>query len=98
MIIRMSPMSVKLCAALAAVIIAAAVTACSREDGLACESTERYGSARSIPPLRVPDDLSVPDETEVLRVPDQSLPDDAAAGAPPPCLESPPEFFDTVEG
>ena len=64
--------------------------ACSRDEGLRCESPERYGSATSIPPLRVPEDLSVPDETEVLRIPDERSAQSPAD--PVDCLEAPPEF------
>ena len=83
---------------LALAIVAAAAAGCSREEGLSCESTERYGSARGTPPLRVPDDLSVPDETDVLRIPDEAARDTGAPGNGTPCLESPPPFLETTEG
>jgi hypothetical protein len=78
-----------------AVLLAAALVAgCSGERGLSCESGERYQGSRSVGPLRVPDDLSVPDESEALRVP----PESSSAGASPSeradCLESPPDFFE----
>ncbi|MBN1240929.1 MAG: hypothetical protein JXB36_20690 [Gammaproteobacteria bacterium] len=78
------------------VLAAAMLTACSGERGLACESGERYETAVSVAPIRVPDDLSLPDETEALRVPFPSSGNDA----PPEgeCLESPPDFFEEGVG
>lgn len=63
---------------------------CSRERTLKCEENERYSSASSVPPLRVPDDLTVPDETDALRIPDPAPAPESPADKP--CLESPPDF------
>jgi uncharacterized lipoprotein len=70
----------------------AALVACSGKDGLRCEDSTRYSTSRTVPPIRVPDDLTVPDETESLLIPDRSV---AADAQPPPseCLETPPEYF-----
>lgn len=68
----------------------AAVAGCSREPTKSCESTARYSTARSVPPVQIPGDLSPPNEEEALR-----LPPDSGAGAEQPtetCLESPPSF------
>lgn len=77
---------------IAAATAAFVVAGCSGERGLSCESSERYDSASSVAPIRVPDDLSVPDESEALRVPFPT------SGAEPPsaieCLETPPDFFE----
>ena len=45
-----------------------ALAACSGDRELRCESTDRYQSARSVQPVRVPDDLSVPDESGALLI------------------------------
>jgi uncharacterized lipoprotein len=82
-----------------AVVIAAMigpwVYGCSKERTVSCEPTERYSSASSIPPVRVPDDLSPPDESGSLRVPPASQ--GAGSRAAQPCLESPPDFFEQSE-
>jgi len=78
--------------ALATIAAGALVVAgCSREESLACGEDARYLQSRTVPPLRVPDDLTVPDEIEALRIPDAPPPD----RAPPEgeCLETPPDFF-----
>lgn len=79
-------------------MLASALAAgCSGESGLKCESGERYQNSFSVGPIRVPDDLSVPDESESLRVP----PGPYTLIEPPPgdrpCLESPPSFFEGGE-
>lgn len=68
-----------------------ALAACSGERELRCESTERYQGARSVQPIRVPDDLSVPDESGALRIPPPPA-DSASAAVREQCLEYPPEF------
>jgi hypothetical protein len=78
----------------ALILVAAAMLAGCRGDfGLRCENPERYMGSGEMPPVRVPDDLSVPNGTEALRVP----PGEGAASAPTtstagPCLESPPRY------
>ena len=82
---------------LAAVLVATMLaTGCSRDEGLRCESNERYASSRTMPPLQVPEGLTVPDETDVLRIPDVSEPepDDGDLG----CIESPPPFDGGASG
>jgi uncharacterized lipoprotein len=75
---------------IAGALAASALSGCSGESTLNCETSERYAAARSVPPVRVPDDLSVPDETDSLRLP----PAPAADGAGERCLETPPDFFE----
>lgn len=67
-----------------------ALAACSGEREIRCESTERYQSARSVQPIRVPDDLSVPDESGAFRIPPP--PDRGQSSAREGCLEHPPEY------
>jgi hypothetical protein len=83
--------------ALAATAAAAAVlSGCSKDHSLHCEPSDRYALAASMPPVRVPDDLTPPDEGDALQLP----PEDAgrAASAEKPCLESPPTFTPTGRG
>jgi hypothetical protein len=50
----------------------------------------RYTTARSAPPVQIPDDLSPPDENDAIRLP----PDvGSSTAAPSGCLENPPSFF-----
>lgn len=64
---------------------------CSHDEGLRCEDVSRYAASVSAPPLRVPDDLTVPDESDSLLIPDPVPPE---AGAPTECLETPPSYYD----
>jgi len=68
----------------------AAITGCSRGETLPCQPEARYSTARSAPPVQIPDDLSPPDESDAIRLPA----DDAPAGAikAGDCLETPPPF------
>jgi uncharacterized lipoprotein len=75
------------------VLVCAAVAVlggCSSDKGLRCEDTSLYSSSISVPPIRVPDDLSVPDESDSLLIPE--APRDAAALTE--CLETPPSYFE----
>jgi hypothetical protein len=68
----------------------AVIAGCSREPTRDCASVVRYSTARSAPPVRIPSDLSPPNEEEALR-----LPPDLGASVDQPteeCLESPPSF------
>ncbi len=69
----------------------AAVAGCSRMETSPCAPDVRYATARSAPPVQIPDDLSPPDASNALRLP-------PAAGVDGPvtageCLETPPSFF-----
>lgn len=62
---------------------------CSRQPTSNCEPVERYSTASSSPPMRIPDDLSPPNEADALRLP----PGPGGSVAPSDrCLESPPPF------
>lgn len=69
----------------------AALVGCSGERELRCESTERYQGARTVQPIRVPDDLSVPDESGAFSIPPRPQRSDRGA-AREGCLEYPPDF------
>ncbi len=79
-------------AALVALSMAAA--GCFGGGSLNCEDPAQYGSAASVPPVRVPDGLSVPDETQSLQIP----PGEPYVVTDPEtlteCLEDPPDFFE----
>jgi uncharacterized lipoprotein len=75
----------------AAFVVAAAIFGgCSRDHTLRCEPSDRYARAGSTAPVRVPDDLTPPDETDALQLPTGDAP--PAADAEKPCLETPPTF------
>jgi uncharacterized lipoprotein len=76
---------------LVAAFVALGLCGCSREQSLNCESSERYASARSVPPVRVPEGLTVPNETDSLRLPPEPVVQGNTAEG---CLESPPDFFE----
>ena len=80
---------------LLAVGIASILAGCGRDYGLRCEDSSRYSNAAEIPPVRVPDDLSVPDETQALRIPQAPSPEETpdSTEEPGPCLESPPDYY-----
>lgn len=70
----------------------ALVAACGRhkEATVDCGPAPRYTTARSVPPVQIPDDLSPPNENDALRLPpDAVVPPSTADRA---CLETPPEF------
>lgn len=69
-----------------------AVYGCSSDRAVRCEDDARYHGARSAAPIRIPDDLSIPDESEAIRVPPRSA-NASASREPGQCLESPPDFF-----
>jgi uncharacterized lipoprotein len=85
------PLRLLLCLAL--LVLA---SACSHDEAVRCPgSGTDYLSAISTGELRIPDDLSVPDETEALQIP---------APAPPPedadsveCLQYSPAFLQEAE-
>ena len=81
--------------ALCGAVLAVLASGCGRDALLRCENAEPYYDAGERPPIRVPDDLSVPDESQALRIP----PPERVSGAPAadgPCLESPPRFSEDI--
>lgn len=67
---------------------------CFGGDKLNCEDPSLYGSSRSIPPVRVPDGLDVPDESESLQIPDGEALVVRNVEEMTECLETPPDFFE----
>jgi hypothetical protein len=81
---------VRLGAISAALAVASGLGGCSHDHAVACEPIGRYVTATTAAPVRIPDDLNPPDETDSLRMP----PDSGPAAAPTkPCLESPPGYY-----
>jgi hypothetical protein len=74
-----------------AIVGLAAVTGCSRQETLPCQPEARYSTARSAPPVQIPDDLSPPDESDAIRLP--SNVDTGGSITAGECLEEPPPFF-----
>ena len=67
---------------------------CSRDVGLRCEDPERYTGSGEIPPVRIPDDLSPPDDSESIRIPAAAEGNLEPVDSRGPCLESPPDFYE----
>jgi uncharacterized lipoprotein len=70
---------------------AALLAGCSGETELRGEDTSRYATSVSVPPLRIPDDLTVPDESDSLLIPD---PDAVETRVATECLETPPSYYE----
>jgi uncharacterized lipoprotein len=75
-----------------AAIVSVLLAGCSGQHGLGCGDDGRYANSRSAPPLRVPDDLSVPDESDSLSVPPARREKTPATDGR--CLATPPPFSD----
>lgn len=70
------------------------VSGCFGGRSLDCADAERYGYSTTVPPMRVPEGLSVPDERDALQIPPGEtyvVPDPETMTE---CLENPPDFFD----
>jgi uncharacterized lipoprotein len=67
------------------------IAGCSSDEGLRCEDVSQYAGSVSVPPLRVPDDLTVPDESDSLLIPDSPA---GEVGAATECLETPPSYYE----
>jgi uncharacterized lipoprotein len=77
-------------------LLAGFALGCASGAATRCESAARYVTSASSPPLRIPDDLAPPDESEALRIPQEpeAMSGDAAAGG---CLESPPPYQQSTD-
>ena len=78
---------------LIAVVVTGVLSGCGRMSAVRCEDPEYYAGSAEIEPVQVPEDLSLPDETESLQIPPAPL-DNEVTETTGPCLESPPEFFE----
>jgi uncharacterized lipoprotein len=59
-----------------------------------CDAPARYSDARELPPVQVPDDLTPPDESRSLRIPQVSTAEPRKVTRKGDCLESPPDYFE----
>ncbi len=71
------------------------LSGCSGDIGLRCEDPTRYTGSGENPPVRIPDDLSAPDESQSLRIPAPLEGDVEQLEARGPCLEYPPDFYES---
>lgn len=75
------------------VAVASVMSGCGRSFATRCEDPALYSGSQEIPPVRVPGDLSIPSETEALRIPQsEQIGATQSATGRGPCLESPPDF------
>ncbi|MDX1563179.1 MAG: hypothetical protein R3305_09645 [Gammaproteobacteria bacterium] len=79
-------------AALAATGLAMTLGACSGDKEIRCSTNLAYRSADSMPPLRVPEDLDIPDERNALQIPEPLAP----LQPEDECLELSPAFGEEV--
>jgi uncharacterized lipoprotein len=75
--------------ALLLAILALGAAGCSGVGSVRCEDPSRYATSTSAPPVRIPDELSPPDESQALRIPP---PVEEGEAPPEGCLESPPPY------
>ena len=85
---------------LLAALAALCVTGCRGDALLRCENPEMYRGSGERAPIQIPDDLSVPNESDALRIPpgerlavvaDEDEDDESLAA---PCLELPPDYYE----
>jgi hypothetical protein len=74
--------------------VCAACAGCFGGDSLHCEDPAFYGSSFSVPPVRVPEGLDVPDESDALQIPSGEPFEVRDVETMTECLEAPPDFFD----
>ena len=83
----------RFCRTWCAIVGLVAIAGCSRQETTPCEPDARYSTARSAPPVQIPDDLSPPDESDAIRLPSEVGAVAVAAITAGECLEAPPPFF-----
>ena len=81
----------------AVIAVAVLVAGCGRDAMLRCENPEGYEDSTEHPPIRVPDDLSVPNQGDALQIPAPGQSSSEPRTSPGPCLESPPSFYEGLE-
>ena len=62
--------------------------------GLNCEDPTIYSASTSVAPVRVPDGLDVPDESDALQIPPGETRVVQDVEMLTECLETPPDFFE----
>jgi hypothetical protein len=87
----------KLALAATGMLCCLCAAACSGRGELRCENPARYAASDSVPPLRIPGDLTPPDETSGLVIPPAGGPAPAEGPADTArCLEMPPDYVGGV--
>lgn len=77
------------------VLVTWSLGGCARRFAERCEDSELYAGSRQIPPVRIPDDLSPPDQSESLQIPGPIEGEVEQLESRGSCLESPPDYFET---
>ncbi len=74
------------------------VAGCGRDALLRCENPEMYRGSGERAPIQIPDDLSVPNESDALRIPSGErlavVEDEDDESVAVPCLELPPDYYE----
>jgi hypothetical protein len=70
------------------------VAGCFGRDALSCDDPTVYSASTTVAPVRVPDGLDVPDESEALQIPPGETRVVRDADTLTECLETPPDFFE----
>jgi uncharacterized lipoprotein len=63
-----------------------------RSGSASCHKKQPYMSASTVPQLRIPPGLDVPDTTNALRIPDLKEPAPPPRKGKDPCLDQPPAY------
>jgi hypothetical protein len=66
------------------------LAACGGSNRTCVDPDEPYRSAKNNPPLKVPEEMSAPNRSEALAVPEANSPPKAERGS---CLDEPPSYF-----
>jgi uncharacterized lipoprotein len=67
---------------------------CGGSRDMRCEGAMRYATSSTAAPIRVPEDLSLPDESDALQIPNAPPFDVPDPEVERECLETPPDFFE----
>jgi uncharacterized lipoprotein len=75
-------------------VMALALPGCKvfRSATASCHKKQPYMAASSIPTLKIPPGLDVPDTTNALRIPDLKEPAPPPRKGKDPCLDQPPQY------
>lgn len=57
-----------------------------------CHKPQAYQTAKSVPPLKIPEGLDTPDTSNALKMPVLNEPPPPPRGPKDPCLDQPPPF------
>jgi uncharacterized lipoprotein len=78
-----------------AVLIALSLNGCASRFAATCVDPARYTDSGQMPPIRIPDDLSPPDQSNSLQIPPALEGEVEQLESRGNCLESPPDYYDT---